>query len=115
MLDRSLSQLLVYVTPEKVVNSKLLLSRLEKLHSAERLSCIVIDEAHCCSQVVRCVSIDCSERCVVQWGHDFRPDYLKLGVLRTQFPSVPVMALTATASPRVTRDVKELLRIGTLR
>ena len=57
---------------------------------------MVVDEAHCCST----------------WGHNFRPDYRSLGVLKTQFPTVPLIALTATASARVVRDVCEVLRIG---
>eukprot|EP00051_Salpingoeca_urceolata_P021343 m.333517 g.333517 ORF g.333517 m.333517 type:complete len:650 (-) comp19780_c0_seq24:179-2128(-) len=87
---------LLYITPEKLAKSKTLLSRLEKSAAAGRLKRFVIDEAHACSQ----------------WGHDFRPDYKALGMLKQQFPQTPIMALTATATLTVEADVKDILRIG---
>ncbi|KAG8516349.1 LOW QUALITY PROTEIN: Bloom syndrome protein [Galemys pyrenaicus] len=86
---------LLYVTPEKVCASSRLLSTLENLYERTLLARFVIDEAHCVSQ----------------WGHDFRPDYKRMSMLRQKFPSVPVMALTATANPRVQKDVLTQLKI----
>ncbi|KAD4179413.1 hypothetical protein E3N88_28004 [Mikania micrantha] len=84
---------LLYVTPEKVAKSDFLLRQLENLHARELLNRIVIDEAHCVSQ----------------WGHDFRPDYQGLGILKQKFPKIPVLALTATATASVKEDVVQAL------
>ncbi|XP_069564802.1 recQ-like DNA helicase BLM isoform X1 [Brachyistius frenatus] len=86
---------LLYVTPEKVSASNRLISALQNLYERGLLVRFVIDEAHCVSQ----------------WGHDFRPDYKKLHELRQKFPDVPMMALTATATPRVQKDILNQLNM----
>ncbi|EFX05641.1 DNA/RNA helicase [Grosmannia clavigera kw1407] len=86
---------LLYVTPEMVSKSSQFCQGLETLYRKKKLARLVIDEAHCVSQ----------------WGHDFRPDYKALGEVRRRFPSVPVMALTATATPNVIVDIKHNLSI----
>uniref|UniRef100_A0A3B5ADX8 RecQ-like DNA helicase BLM n=1 Tax=Stegastes partitus TaxID=144197 RepID=A0A3B5ADX8_9TELE len=86
---------LLYVTPEKVSASNRLISALQNLYERGLLARFVIDEAHCVSQ----------------WGHDFRPDYKKLHELRQRFPNVPMMALTATATPRVQKDILNQLNM----
>ncbi|CAI0375305.1 unnamed protein product, partial [Linum tenue] len=84
---------LLYVTPEKVAKSDALLRNLESLNTRGMLARIVIDEAHCVSQ----------------WGHDFRPDYKELGILKKKFEKTPVLALTATATASVKEDVVQAL------
>ncbi|KAM6960607.1 recQ-like DNA helicase BLM [Aplochiton taeniatus] len=86
---------LLYATPEKVCASQRMIGALNNLFERGLLARIVIDEAHCVSQ----------------WGHDFRPDYKRMCTLRQKFPSVPIMALTATATPRVQKDVLNQLRM----
>ncbi|KAG7269734.1 hypothetical protein CRUP_006147 [Coryphaenoides rupestris] len=86
---------LLYVTPEKVSASNRLVGALQNLFERGLLARFVIDEAHCVSQ----------------WGHDFRPDYKKLHELRQKFPGVPIMALTATATPRVQKDILNQLQM----
>ncbi|XP_014848621.1 PREDICTED: Bloom syndrome protein isoform X1 [Poecilia mexicana] len=87
---------LLYVTPEKVSASNRLISALQNLYERGLLARFVIDEAHCVSQ----------------WGHDFRPDYKKLHELRQKFPNIPMMALTATATPRVQKDILNQLNMS---
>lgn len=77
---------LVYVCPETVHR---LLSGFRALDRRGRIRLIAVDEAHCISR----------------WGHDFRKTYLQLGSLRRQFPRVPLMALTATATTRVRDEI----------
>ncbi|XP_036977321.1 ATP-dependent DNA helicase Q1 isoform X2 [Acanthopagrus latus] len=93
MMDPKATFKLVYVTPEKIAKSKLLMSRLEKAYNTNLLSRIAVDEVHCCSQ----------------WGHDFRPDYKLLGILKRQFPKVPLLGLTATATSSVLKDCEKIL------
>ena len=80
---------LLFVTPERISQSKKLIETLSCLASKYLLQRFVIDEAHCVSQ----------------WGHDFRASYLELKKIRVIFPSIPILALTATATPSVTSDV----------
>ncbi|SPO31171.1 related to RecQ family helicase RecQL1 [Ustilago trichophora] len=84
---------LLYVTPERVAKSKTCLSALQSAYEQGRLSRIVIDEAHCCSQM----------------GHDYRPDYAKLSLLRRLFPRAPIMCLTATCGPKVLKEILEII------
>ena len=86
---------LLYITPEMISKSTRMVEAFRDLHRRKKLARIVIDEAHCVSQ----------------WGHDFRPDYKLLGEVRQQFPDVPVMALTATATENVKLDVIHNLKI----
>ena len=80
----------LYVSPERL-QQELVLERFKNLN----INLIAVDEAHCISQ----------------WGFDFRPAYLKCSVFRDLLPETPVMALTATATPEVMKDVAELLRL----
>ncbi len=81
---------LLYVSPEKLLGEGFL-QFLKRLN----VSMFAIDEAHCISS----------------WGHDFRPEYTQLGVLRQHFPSTPIIALTATADRLTQRDIKTQLNL----
>ena len=83
------SMKLLYISPEK------LMSEIDYLLSHIQISLFAIDEAHCISQ----------------WGHDFRPEYTQLGILREKFPHVPIMALTATADKITRGDIMKQLNI----
>ncbi|PSN39325.1 hypothetical protein C0J52_23599 [Blattella germanica] len=85
---------MLYVTPEQA-NTNLFKALMGDLHKFNKISYVVVDEAHCVSQ----------------WGHDFRPDYLKLGQLRAKYMDIPWIALTATASAKVVEDIIKQLQL----
>ena len=78
----------LYLSPERLV-SDLARARIKQM----KVNLIAVDEAHCISQ----------------WGYDFRPPYLEIAKIREYFPKIPVMALTATATPEVVKDIQEKL------
>lgn len=84
----------LYVTPEQAVTSTFK-SLMEHLVKYKKVSYVIVDEAHCVSE----------------WGHNFRPDYLKLGDLRERYKSIPWVALTATANIEVTKDIITNLKL----
>ncbi|NYT19273.1 MAG: DNA helicase RecQ [Methanosarcinales archaeon] len=88
ILDGNLK--ILYVAPERLCMKSTL-----DLLSYVNVSLFAIDEAHCISQ----------------WGHDFRPEYHRLGFLKEKFPDVPVIGLTATATPKVKDDTIKLLKL----
>jgi len=85
---------LVYVAPERLMSDGFL-TLLEHVHENIGISLMAVDEAHCVSE----------------WGHDFRPEYRQIGRMRDHFPSVPMQALTATATERVREDILAQLRL----
>ncbi len=78
----------LYVSPERL-NSDRFMERMRQMN----INLLTVDEAHCISQ----------------WGYDFRPSYLGIAEVRKFFPKVPVLALTATATPKVADDIQEKL------
>lgn len=85
---------LLYVAPERLLKPNFLIF-LDHIQKNIGLSLLAVDEAHCVSE----------------WGHDFRPEYRQLGTLRKRFPQLPVLALTATATERVRRDILTQLEL----
>ena len=85
---RSGAAKIVYVAPERLA-----LPEFQEFLRTVNLSLFAVDEAHCISQ----------------WGHDFRPEYRSLNLLRKNFPDVPMIALTATATEKVQRDIVQQL------
>ena len=79
----------LYVSPERLASEQFR-ARLKQMH----LSMLAVDEAHCISQ----------------WGYDFRPSYLRIAEIRENFRQIPVLALTATATPRVAEDIQQQLK-----
>lgn len=78
----------LYISPERL-DTEIFRTKLQKM----KISMITVDESHCISQ----------------WGYDFRPAYLKIAEIRTLLPGVPVLALTATATPEVVKDIQARL------
>ena len=85
---------LLYVAPERLLNERFGLF-LDRVQKDVGISAIAIDEAHCVSE----------------WGHDFRPEYSKLKLIRQRYPQIPLQALTATATKRVQQDIVRQLNL----
>lgn len=79
----------LYISPERL-SSDIFLTKLRRM----QVSFITIDESHCISQ----------------WGYDFRPSYLAIADIRKQLPDIPILALTATATPEVVKDIQQRLQ-----
>ncbi|KAJ7160113.1 ATP-dependent DNA helicase [Mycena filopes] len=86
---------LLYITPEKICTPEFI-QILHKIYEQKELNRLVVDEAHCVSE----------------WGHDFRPEYRRLGFFRDKFKDIPIMALTATATATVQLDIIHTLRMS---
>jgi ATP-dependent DNA helicase RecQ len=85
---------LLYIAPERLLSPKGL-ELLDSVKAKVGISRLAIDEAHCVSE----------------WGHDFRPEYRQLGTLRLRYPDLPILALTATATHRVRKDIIQQLSL----
>ena len=82
---------ILYVAPERLASQNF-----QNFLKTANVKLIAVDEAHCISE----------------WGHDFRPDYRNLKLFKSQFPNVPIIALTATATPKVREDIIKQLSLN---
>lgn len=84
--------MIIYTTPEYLLKNTILIPR---LYEQNMLALIAIDESHCVSN----------------WGHNFRPDYIKLNCIRENAPNIPILALTATATTKIQNDICQNLNL----
>lgn len=82
----------LYCSPERL-KTEIFQARIKRVYETRGISMIAVDEAHCISQ----------------WGYDFRPAYLEIEKIRELLPETPIMALTATATPKVRKDIQDKL------
>jgi len=86
---------ILYSTPESIICNEETKHFMKILHKNGLIARFVLDEAHC----------------ITTWGHDFRPKYRKVSKLREEYPGVPIIALTATATEKVQADINDILKL----
>eukprot|EP01127_Copromyxa_protea_P009674 TRINITY_DN2296_c0_g1_i7.p1 TRINITY_DN2296_c0_g1~~TRINITY_DN2296_c0_g1_i7.p1 ORF type:complete len:721 (+),score=151.58 TRINITY_DN2296_c0_g1_i7:1728-3890(+) len=95
MLEPEVPFKVLFVTPEKLAKSRILIKAMKEMYKNGNLQALAVDEAHCISE----------------WGHDFRPDYRKIGLFKKKFPGVPILGLTGTCTPEVREDIISQLQM----